>query len=260
MGTPLYTVDAFAAARFGGNPAAVCLLPERRDEAWMQAVAREMNLSETAFVVPEGADFQLRWFTPEVEIALCGHATLASAHVLWESGRLAPGMPARFHTQSGLLGCARRGEWIEMDFPTKLVEPAAAPPELAAAVGARIVWSGRNDMDWLLELESEEAVRGLRPDLARLGTLPVRGVIVTARARGHDIVSRFFAPRVGVPEDPVTGSAHCALAPYWGAKLGKAELVGWQASRRGGEVRMRLEEARVILGGRAVTVARGELV
>ena len=261
MGTPLYTVDAFARTRFSGNPAGVCLLLTRRDEAWMQNVAREVNASETAFVVPSGADFQLRWFTPEVEIALCGHATLASAHVLWESGKLDLASAARFHTKSGLLTCTRQDEWIEMDFPAKPVEPAAASPELVAAVGAKIVWSGKSDTDWLLELESEEAVRGLKPDLARLAKLPVRGLIVTARAaKEHDIVSRFFAPRVGVPEDPVTGSAHCALAPYWAPKLGKTELSGWQASRRGGEVRMRLEGARVFLCGRAQTVFRGELV
>jgi PhzF family phenazine biosynthesis protein len=261
MGIPLYTVDAFAHARFSGNPAGVCLLLARRDEAWMLSVAREVNASETAFVLPSGADFQLRWFTPEVEIALCGHATLASAHVLWESGKLDLASAARFHTKSGLLTCTRRGDWIEMDFPAKPVEPAAVEPELAAAIGAKIVWSGRSDTDWLVELESEAAVRGLQPDLARLATLPVRGLIVTARAQQeHDIVSRFFAPRVGVPEDPVTGSAHCALAPYWAPKLGKTELVGWQASRRGGEVRMRLAGTRVLLSGRAQTVFRGELV
>lgn len=261
MGIPLYTVDAFASERFTGNPAGVCLLMTQRDEKWMQSVAREVNASETAFVVPKGADFLLRWFSPAVEIDLCGHATLAAAHVLWESGKLDTTIPARFHTKSGLLTCVRKNEWTLMDFPVKQVEAAPAPPELERAAGAKIAWSGKNDMDWLLEVESEEVVRGLRPDLALLATLPVRGLIVTARAaKDHDFVSRFFAPRVGVPEDPVTGSAHCALAPYWGAKLGKTDLVGWQASARGGEVRMRLAGARVVLGGRALTIVRGELV
>jgi PhzF family phenazine biosynthesis protein len=260
MGTPLYTVDAFAPTRFSGNPAGVCLMQERRDEEWMISIAREVNASETAFVLESDNELHLRWFTPEVEIKLCGHATLASAHVLWESGRLASDKPALFHTWSGLLTCTHKGEWIEMDFPAKPVVAASASPELTAAIGAKIVASGKSDMDWLLELESEEAVRGLAPDLVLLATLPVRGVIVTARAgKEHDVVSRFFAPRVGVPEDPVTGSAHCALAPYWAPKLGKTELSGWQASRRGGEVRMRLEGARVFLCGRAQTVFRGEL-
>ena len=261
MGIPLHMVDAFAHERFAGNPAGVCLLMMPRDEKWMQSVAREVNVSETSFVQPKGADFNLRWFTPQVEIALCGHATLAAAHVLWESGKLDATIPARFHTKSGLLSCVRQNEWILMDFPSKPPEAAAATPELERVVGAKIVWSGKNDTDWLLELESEEAVRALQPDLALLRTLPVRGLIVTARAqKEHDFVSRFFAPRVGVDEDPVTGSAHCSLGPYWGAKLGKTDLVAWQASRRGGEVRIRLAGPRLVLGGRAITVMRGELV
>jgi len=261
MGIPLYTVDSFAHERFSGNPAGVCLLMTQRDEKWMQAVAREVNESETAFVVPKGADFSLRWFTPAVEVDLCGHATLASAHVLWESGKLDPTIPARFHTRSGVLACTRKDEWILMDFPSKPPVAAPAAPELVAAVGAPIVWSGKGDTDWLLELESEEVLRALKPDLALLRKLPLRGLIVTARAKkDHDFVSRFFAPRVGVDEDPVTGSAHCVLAPYWGAKLRKTELVGWQASRRGGLVRMSLAGQRVVLAGRAITVVRGELV
>jgi len=261
MGIPLYTVDAFARERFTGNPAGVCLLRSPRDETWMAAVAREVNASETAFVLAQGADFQLRWFTPAVEVDLCGHATLASAHVLWESGKLELSIPARFHTRSGLLTCVRRDDWITMDFPAKTLAATPVPRELAKAVGVPIVWSGKSDSDWLLELESEERVRALAPDLALLATLPVRGVMVTARAqKEHDFVSRFFAPRVGIPEDPVTGSAHCALGPYWSAKLRKQELTGWQASQRGGEVRVRVEGARVQLSGRALTVVRGELV
>ena len=261
MKIPLYTVDAFASERFTGNPAAVCLLTLSRDEAWMQSVAREMNLSETAFVLPKGAEFYLRWFTPQVEIALCGHATLASAHVLWESGKVAPGYAIKFHTKSGVLVCSQKGERIEMDFPAKALVQSAAPDGLEQALGAKIAWSGKSDTDWLLELESEESVRALAPDLAAIGALPVRGVIVTARAqKQHDFVSRFFAPAVGVPEDPVTGSAHCALGPYWAAKLGKTELLGWQASRRGGEVSVRVAGARVFLGGRGVSIVRGELL
>jgi len=262
MGIPLHLVDSFAHERFSGNPAGVCLLMTPRDEKWMQAVAREVNASETAFVLPKGADFYLRWFTPAVEVDLCGHATLASAHVLWESGKLDPTIPARFHTKSGLLTCKRKDDWILMDFPGKAPTPAPAPPELLSAVGMPIVWSGKSDTDWLIEIESETALRALVPDLALLRKLPVRGLIVTAASalKEFNFVSRFFAPRVGVDEDPVTGSAHCVLAPYWGAKLGKTELVGWQASRRGGLIRMRLEGQRVILGGQALTVVRGELV
>lgn len=261
MGLPLYLVDAFARERFGGNPAGVCLLRSPRDDPWMQAVAREVNASETAFVLAQGTDFQLRWFSPVVEIDLCGHATLASAHVLWESGKLDLSIPARFHTRSGPLTCVRHDDWIVMDFPAKALTARPAPAELKKVVGVPVVWSGKSDSDWLVELESEEHVRALQPDLALLATLTVRGLCVTARAQGqHDFVSRFFAPRVGIPEDPVTGSAHCALGPYWAAKLGKREVTGWQASQRGGEVRVRVDGARVQLSGQAQTVMRGELV
>ena len=260
MPTPLFTVDAFASEPFSGNPAAVVLASTPRAAAWMQSVACEMNLSETAFVVPRGVDFDLRWFTPTVEVDLCGHATLASAHVLWEAGKLNEEQPARFHTRSGLLTCTRDDEWIRMDFPSVAPLESAPPAELAQALGVSFQFAGKSRMDWLVEVASEELVRGLRPDLALLRTLPVRGLIVTAKGTGEfDCVSRFFAPRAGVDEDPVTGSAHCTLAPYWGAKLGKQELVGWQASRRGGLVRMRLEGQRVILGGQALTISKGEL-
>jgi len=264
MSLSLYQVDAFTDRAFAGNPAAVCLLPQPRDERWMQAVAREMNLSETAFLHPEGEDgaWRLRWFTPAVEVELCGHATLASAHVLWEAGKLPGDRPARFHTLSGLLTAERRGEWIELDFPARPAEPAPAPPGLAEALGAEPLWVGKSRYDYLLELASEAAVRSLDPDHRRLGTLPVRGVIVTARAEQapFDFVSRFFAPGAGVDEDPVTGSAHCTLGPYWAARLGKPELLAFQASARGGVVRVRVEGERVKLGGQAVTVLRGELV
>ena len=261
MSIPLYQVDSFTRVPYRGNPAAVCLLREARDERWMQDVGREMNLSETAFVVPRGGEFDLRWFTPVCEVDLCGHATLASAHILWETKALAPNQPARFHTKSGLLTCTRDGDRIAMDFPAKVAKETAPPPELARALGVRVSFAGNNKMDWLVEVDSEATVRALKPDLATLKTIPVRGVIVTARGSGeHDFVSRFFAPRAGVDEDPVTGSAHCCLAPYWGAKLEKTELVGWQASARGGEVRMKWNGDRVVLSGHAVTVLRGELV
>lgn len=259
----LATVDAFADGPFTGNPAAVCLLASPRDEAWMARVAMEMNLSETAFLArrPDG-DFDLRWFTPAVEVALCGHATLASAHVLWETGAVAREAEARFHTRSGLLRARRDEALIELDFPARIAHPAEAPAGMLEALGARAVSVGKNVDDYLVEVASEAAVRALRPDLAALGALPVRGVIVTARADEgpYDFVSRFFGPASGVPEDPVTGSAHCALGPYWADRVGKRSMVGYQASARGGVVRVRLEGERVKLSGKAVMVSRGELL
>jgi predicted PhzF superfamily epimerase YddE/YHI9 len=262
MSVPLYQVDAFTGVPFAGNPAAVCLLEGPREEAWMQNVAREMNLSETAFLHPRDDGFALRWFTPAVEVDLCGHATLASAHVLWETGRLAADQRARFHTRSGPLGAGRRGGWIELDFPATPPTPAAPPAGLEEALGARALHVAKSRFDYLVEVDSEEAVRRLRPDLVRLGTLPARGVMVTSLAAGagYDFVSRFFAPQSGVPEDPVTGSAHCCLTPFWSARLGKLEMTARQLSARGGEIRVRLAGDRVILGGQAVTVLRGELV
>ncbi len=262
MKIPVCVVDAFATERFRGNPAAVCRMPAPAAAEWMQAVAAEMNLSETAFVVPRGDGWGLRWFTPTVEVALCGHATLASAHVLWELGLAASDQTIRFHTErSGVLVCERRDGRIAMDFPAYPVMPIPVPAGLARMLGVEPSWVGRSEFDLCCELATAGAVRELRPDLTALATLPFRGVIVTARGEdGFDCVSRFFAPGVGVPEDPVTGSAHCALAPYWAAKLGRTELRGWQASRRGGEVRMTLAGDRVWLGGTAVTVWLGELL
>jgi predicted PhzF superfamily epimerase YddE/YHI9 len=256
-------VDAFTDRPYAGNPAAVCVLPAARDVEWMQRVAAEMNLAETAFLVRRAdGDFDLRWFTPQVEVDLCGHATLASAHVLWEERHLAPDAAARFHTRSGPLGARRGGPGIELDFPSEPAEETPAPPLLADALGCAVRWIGRNRMDVLVEVESEAVVRALAPDLGRLAQIPARGVIVTSRAErdGVDFVSRFFAPQVGVPEDPVTGSAHCCLAPYWVPRLGRATLVGYQASARGGTVHTRLAGDRVVLGGAAVTVLRGELL
>lgn len=295
---PIFHVDAFATEAFRGNPAAVCLLDAPRDDAWMQRVAAEMNLSETAFVSRDDDDaagpaWGLRWFTPTTEVPLCGHATLASAHVLWESGALGAGDTARFETRSGTLvarrlaadgGAAKasggagetgsEGErgaaLIEIDLPAFPVTASAAPAAAVRALGgARVVWSGRTaerglgDVDLLLELESESAVRGLRPDFALLARDVPAGVIATARAesgREYDFVSRYFAAPYGIDEDPVTGAAHCALAPFWTARLGRAALLGYQASARGGFVRTRVAAARVLLAGSAVTVLRGTFV
>ncbi len=262
MPLSIVQVDAFTNRPFAGNPAAVCVLPAPRDDAWMQKVAVEMNLSETAFLVREGDRFHLRWFTPALEVALCGHATLASAHALWECGHLKPGEQARFRTLSGILTADQRGEWIEMDFPVKADEPADAPPHLSEALGAKLKYVGKNNLDYIAEVESEAVLRGLKPNHSLLSELGVRGVIVTARSetRDFDFVSRFFAPGSGINEDPVTGSAHCCLGPFWAKRLGKTEFLAYQASVRGGVVRVRLNGDRVILGGQAVTVLRGELL
>jgi PhzF family phenazine biosynthesis protein len=258
----LLQIDAFTDRPFCGNPAAVCLLEGEKPAEWMQHLAAEMNLSETAFLRRQNGDWSLRWFTPTVEVDLCGHATLASAHALWEEKILPAGEGARFQTRSGLLTARRAGEWIELDFPAKPQEPVAPPAGLLEALGVKCAThTGKSAFDYLVELDSEESVRQLEPDHARLRKLPVRGIIVTSRAatKEFDFVSRFFAPGSGIDEDPVTGSAHCTLAPFWAARLHKNELVAYQASPRGGVVRVRLDGDRVKLGGRAVTVFRGEL-
>jgi PhzF family phenazine biosynthesis protein len=266
---PLFQVDAFCAEPFAGNPAAVCLLEADADPGWMQRVAAEMNLSETAFLLPgdgPGA-WGLRWFTPTVEVELCGHATLASAHVLWTEGRVPTGQAIRFDTASGPLAVRTGpGDAIWLDFPATPAEPMDPPTGLVEALGAGTPrWVGRGRFDYLVELEDEAAVRGLRPDLRRLGRLEPGsvGVIVTAPAAapgGYDFVSRYFAPAAGIDEDPVTGSAHCTLGPFWAGRLGRDQLTGFQASARGGLVQVRPEGERVQLGGRAVTVLRGQLV
>lgn len=261
MGERIVQVDAFAAERFGGNPAAVCFLRAPREAAWMQNVAREMNVSETAFLEKRDDGFGLRWFTPAVEVALCGHATLGSAHAIWEEGLAKPDERLRFHTQSGVLTAAQQDGWIELDFPAKAEKKAPAPEGLEAALGVRPKYVGRNQYDYLVELESEAAVRGLQPNHTLLRQLKVRGVMVTCRAEKgpYDFVSRFFAPGSGVDEDPVTGSAHCCLGPYWAKRLGKSDLLAYQASPRGGVMRVGVRGERVTLGGQAVTVLRGEL-
>ena len=262
MTQPFAQIDAFTERPFSGNPAAVCLLPAARDAGWMQSVAREMNLAATAFLVRHGEDFDLRWFTPAAEVDLCGHATLASAHALWEGGALRLDEAARFHTRNGLLTAVHRDGLIWLDMPSTPAAPTPATNELRTALGVPLGFVGRTPFDYLVELDAEGTVRALAPDLPVLARLPVRGVIVTARSATaeQDFVSRFFAPAIGIPEDPVTGSAHCALAPYWAPRLGTSELRGYQASPRGGLVRVRLAGDRVQLGGHAVTMMRGELL
>ncbi len=261
MGIPLFQVDAFAAKAFTGNPAAVCLLEEEAEVEWMQSVAAEMNLSETAFLLPQNDGFGLRWFTPTTEVDLCGHATLASAHVLWNSGRLGRSDTARFHTRSGLLTAKLQANWIEMDFPSTPADSVEPPPGLSDLIGSVPKYVGRSRFDLLIELTDIEELSELDPDFVGLSSLPVRGFIVTARsdASEYDFLSRFFAPATGVQEDPVTGSAHCTLAPYWAKKLGKMNMTAYQASQRGGVVKMQLVGDRVLLRGQAVMILRGEL-
>jgi PhzF family phenazine biosynthesis protein len=261
MPLPLFHVDAFAERPFSGNPAAVCILEEPAEEAWMQSVAAEMNLSETAFLLPSGPYFELRWFTPTTEVDLCGHATLASAHVLWSEGRVSEQQTIEFHSKSGLLTATRRGDRIELDFPLEPAQEVEIDSNLEAALGAAAEWMGRNRMDCLVEVESEGELLQLEPDFVALEQLDVRGVIVTALADTdeYDFVSRFFAPAAGVDEDPVTGSAHCCLADFWQKRLGKSEMVAFQVSKRGGRVYVRVRGDRVVLGGNAVTVAAGVL-
>jgi len=258
----IYQVDAFTDKPFAGNPAAVCLLRSPKDDTWMQNVAREMNLSETAFLLEQEDGHRLRWFTPAVEVALCGHATLASAHILWETGRLSPGEDARFHTLSGLLTAVRRRDEIELDFPATPDAPAQAPEGLSEILGAKLKHFCSSRFDHLVELESEDILKGLRPDFGRLKALAVRGIMVTSRAStpGFDFVSRFFGPAVGIDEDPVTGSAHCCLGPYWSRRLGKTEMLAYQASARGGVVGVTVAGDRVRLRGKAVTVMVAELL
>ena len=261
---PIIQVDAFTAEPFGGNPAAVCLLEDEASESWMQAVAAEMNLSETAFVRRlENGEFSIRWFTPTVEVPLCGHATLASAHALWEDGGVSAEEPITFHAQEGVLKAKREADWICLDFPAMPVETWEPPAAFVESLQAQPVSTFRNRLGVsLVVLDSEATVRTLRPDFAGLATEESDACIVTARAESDavDFVSRFFAPGFGIDEDPVTGSAHCSLGPYWGERLGKTELVAHQVSKRGGVVRVRWRGDRVDLLGQAVTVIRGVLV
>ena len=261
MPASITCVDSFTERPFAGNPAAVCLLDQPADEAWMQRVAAEMNLAETAFLERRTEGFGLRWFTPLLEVDLCGHATLASAHVLWSTGVVPEGEPIRFHTKSGVLGASGANGAIELDFPSEPATAATAPMDLAAVLGAPLLWTGRNRMDYIVEIDNVKTLRGLTPAMHTLAQLKTRGVIVTCSGEGteYDFVSRFFAPGAGIPEDPVTGSAHCCLAPFWSERLNKRELVGYQASPRGGVVRVRPSGDRVQLSGHAVTVYSGTL-
>jgi len=263
MGATLVCVDAFTTEAFRGNPAAVCLLDEAIADERMQTIAAELNLSETAFVVKGDAGFGLRWFTPTVEVVLCGHGTLAGAHVLWETGRLATHEPARFFTRwKGELLATRAGAAIELDFPAAPSPLVAIPAGLAAALGAAPVAVGANDLHHVVELADETTVRALTPDLDALTEVDVEAVTVTAASDdpAYDFVSRYFAPRHGITEDPVTGSAHTSLGPWWADKLDKVELVGRQVSKRGGVVTVIIDGTdRVKLRGDAVTIWRGEL-
>lgn len=256
----IYQVDAFAEKPFSGNPAGVCILNEKLDEKLMQKIANEMNLSETAFLVKEGEGYNLRWFTPNAEVDLCGHATLASAHILWEKGYLRKDQEAKFSTKSGLLTAKMNNGWIELNFPAVLEEKTEPPAGLLEALGAEASYIGKNKFDYLVEVESEEIVTVIKPDFMRLSKVPTRGVIVTSKAREYDFVSRFFAPEVGVWEDPVTGSAHCCLGLYWQKKLNKDEFIAYQTSERGGVLKVKVVGERVLISGKAVTVLEGELL
>lgn len=263
-GPVLHQVDAFAERGLAGNPAAICLLDAPAGAVWMQALAAEMNLSETAFLVPrqEPGDYDLRWFTPAVEVDLCGHATLAGAHTLWRTGLVAADAPITFATRSGTLTCARDGELVAMDFPRTSPEPDDAPPTIEDALGVEPAWVGRAGANLFVEAATPAEVVGARPDPALIAALPGQGVILTAMGggRGIDVTSRYFAPSAGIDEDPVTGSAHCALGPHWAERIGRRRLVCHQASARGGIVYVEVHEDRVGLAGRAVTVLEGTLV
>jgi predicted PhzF superfamily epimerase YddE/YHI9 len=269
--TAMTQVDVFTDKPYTGNPAAVCILDHSRDDIWMSRVAREMACPNTAFVQrrSDGDGLDLRWFTAGgVEVDLCGHATLATAHVLYERKVLSEDQPARFHTRSGVLRAWRRaGGGIEMDFPLAIASPSESPSALLTGLGAEPVWVGRNRLDYVIEVASEEVLRSLKPDLNTLAAIETRGFAVTARAAApqlsrYDYVLRFFGPRVGIPEDMVTGTAHCALAPYWRDKFadGRTMFTAFQASPRGGFISVRINDDRVLIGGKAVTVLRGELL
>ncbi len=263
MTQTIIQVDAFTDTPFSGNPAAVCVLETPQEKVWMQLIAREMNLSETAFITKQENGFNLRWFTPTTEVPLCGHATLATAHVLWSKGYLSPDQPAHFHTLSGLLVAHKQGEWIELDFPVNVSKIVTTVPELSQALGVTIKGTYQNSLGYLVELESFDVVKNLQPNFALLKTLSIPDVIVTSIAEvdsKYDFVSRFFAPGLGINEDPVTGAAHCCLAPFWRNKLNKDSLLAYQASSRGGVVRVNYDGGkRVYLGGQAVTVMEGIL-
>ena len=256
----IYQVDAFTDKPFKGNPAAVCILDSEPQVKWMLDVANEMNLAETAFLVPKNNGYSLRWFTPESEIDLCGHATLASAHILWEKGYLEKEEEAVFSTKSGLLTAKYNYGWIELNFPATPEEKADVPPELTEALAVNLVYTGKNIFDYIIEVESEDEVKNIKPDFTKLMKVQMRGVIVTAQSSEYDFVSRFFAPEIGIFEDPVTGSSHCCLGPYWKKRLGKDTFLAYQASKRGGVLKVQVSRERVLISGKAVTVMEGVLL
>ncbi len=258
----IYQVDAFTQKVFYGNSAGVCILEKEKDTNWMQLVAREMNLSETAFLLRGGKFFHLRWFTPTVEVELCGHATLASAHILWETEAVESGTTIFFDTKSGLLSASKRDDWIELDFPVEPAEGCSPPKKLIDALGVEPLFVGKNRFDYLVEVPSEEDVRKLVPDFQSILQIPCRGVIVTSRSKSsdYDFVSRFFAPAAGVNEDPVTGSAHCCLGPFWKDRLKKDSMAAYQESERGGFLRVCVSGDRCLISGMAVTSLRAELL
>jgi PhzF family phenazine biosynthesis protein len=257
-----YIVDAFTDQPFAGNPAAVVPLASWPSNQWMQRVAMELNLSETAYIVGGDGNYELRWFTPTTEVELCGHATLASAHTLWQHGYANNSSPITFHTHSGPLVCTRRDDSIELDFPLTAAAETAPPDLLQQALRVSPIFVGKSPFDYLVVVDNADIVREIAPDFPLLKQIAARGFIVTAASDqdGLDFISRFFAPAAGVEEDPVTGSAHCCLAPYWATQLGKNNLVAYQASRRGGTVSMQILNDRVVLGGKAITVMQGELL
>lgn len=258
----IYQVDAFTNEYFSGNPAAVCILKEARDDQWLANVAKEMNLSETAFLYKQDEGYNLRWFTPSSEVDLCGHATLASAHILWEQNHLNKSEVAKFYTHSGLLTAKLNEDWIELDFPSLPEQESSVSSKLIEALGVKPKYVGKSKFDYLVEVESEKIVRDMKPDFTLLATIPIRGIIVTSIADTgeYDFVSRFFAPEVGVFEDPVTGSAHCCLGPYWQKKLGKNKFLAYQASERGGFLKVNVCGERVKIAGQAITVLEGEIL
>lgn len=257
--TVIWQVDAFTDRPFSGNPAGVCLLEEEADEEWMQNVAKEMNLSETAFLYPEEGAYRLRWFAPDSEVDLCGHATLASAHILWEKGYAEKEDIIEFHTKSGTLTASLKDEWIELDLPLLDEEETEIPEGLVEALGVKPLYVGKNAFDYIVEISSEEQLILIEPDLTKLATITARGISVTARSASeeYDFVSRLFAPAIGIPEDPVTGSAHCCLGPYWEKKLNKSSFTAYQASERGGTLKVQVKGDRVLISGKAVTVIEG---
>lgn len=263
MGIDFYWIDSFANQAFQGNPAGVCLLQSPIDDLKMQNIAREIGLSETAFVTKNFSHFELRWFTPTVEVDLCGHATLASAHALWES-KIATSESIAFHTKSGMLTAKKDSEYVVLDFPTIAIKPLHSPiKNLLESLGINDpLYIGRSDKTVLIEVTSEKCLKNIQPDFELLKEVPIEGVVVTSRSEypdDYDFVSRYFGPREGINEDPVTGFAHCHLGPYWQTKLNKTKFLAYQASSRGGFIKIDMHDDRILLGGKAITIMKGEI-